>query len=147
MRQRGAFGFTLIELLIVIVVFGTLTAMVFPTVSRITTHSRVNQAATVVAHDLSLAVSVAARQRKPVRVARGADQKSITVSDRASGMVLSRVALGPEDAYQLDSVAFSVSPLDLFPNGFASSALTVTLWAGGYSRQVTMSRAGWVRAP
>jgi len=28
-----------------------------------------------------------------------------------------------------------------------SSALSVTLWAGGYSRQVTMSRAGWVRVP
>ena len=55
------------------------------------------------------------------------------------------VWLGP-DAYQLDSVALSVTPVDLFPNGFTSNALTVTLWARGYSRQVTMSRAGWVRA-
>jgi len=49
--------------------------------------------------------------------------------------------------YRLDSVSFSVSPVDLFPSGFTSSALTVSLWAGGYSRRVTMSRAGWIRVP
>jgi prepilin-type N-terminal cleavage/methylation domain-containing protein len=140
-------GFTVIELLIVIVVFGLVTAMAFPTVSRITTHSRVNQAAMVVGQDLSQALSAAARQRKPIRIVRGGDKKSITLSDRASGTVLSTRSLGPGDAYQLDSVALSVTPVDLFPNGFASSALTVTLWAGGYSRRVTMSRAGWVRVP
>ena len=73
--------------------------------------------------------------------------KTITVDkgDRVtSGAVLSTLWLGP-DTYQLDSIAFSASPVDLFPNGFTSSALTVTLWARGYSRQVTMSRAGWVR--
>jgi prepilin-type N-terminal cleavage/methylation domain-containing protein len=145
--RRAACGFTLLELLIVIMLFGLITAMTFPTVSRITTHSRVNQAATVVAQDLSLAISAAARERKPIRVARGSDRQSITVSDRASGTVLSTRSLGHDDAYQLDSVTFSTSLVDLFPNGFASSALTVTLWAAGYSRRVTMSRAGWVRVP
>ncbi|PYO97372.1 MAG: hypothetical protein DMD60_07175 [Gemmatimonadetes bacterium] len=147
MCSRAASGFTLLELLIVITFFGLVTAMTFPTVSRITTHSRVNQAALVVGQDLSQALSAAARQRKPIRIARGADQQSITTSDRASGMVLSTRALGPGDAYPLDSVTFSASPIDVFPNGFTSSALTVTLWAGGYSRRVTMSRAGWVRVP
>jgi len=147
MCSRAASGFTLLELLIVIVFFGVVTAMTLPTVSRVTTHSRVNQAAMVVGQDLSQALSAAARQRKPIRIARGADQKSITTSDRASGTVLSTRVLGSGDAYQLDSVVFSTSPIDLFPSGFTSSALTVTLWAGGYSRQVTMSRAGWVRVP
>ena len=147
MCRSKALGFTLLELMIVVSVFGLVTAMSFPTISRLITHSRVNQAAMVVANDVSQAVSAAARQRKPIRIARGVDKKSITVSDRASGTVLSTRALGPGDAYQLDSVAFSVSPVDLFPNGFTSSALTVSLWAGGYSRRVTMSRTGWVRAP
>jgi len=131
-------------MMIVIVVLAMVTTVSFPTVSRLYTHTRVNQAAVAVAHDLSLAVSDAARQRKPIRIARGTDRTSITVSDRASGTVLSTLWLGP-DAYQLDSIGFSASPVDLFPNGFTSSALTVTLWARGYSRQVTMSRAGWVR--
>jgi len=146
MGTRSAGGFTLLETLIVIVLFGTLAVLSFPPLSRLLSHSHVNQAAVVVAHGLSQAASDAARSRKPIRIARGADQKSITVSDRTSGTVLSTIWLGPE-AYQLDSVVFSGSPVDLFPNGFTSNTLTVTLWARGYSRQVTMSRAGWVRTP
>jgi len=142
-----AAGYSLLELLIVVSLLGLATAMAFPTISRITTHSRVNQAAAVVSQDLSLALSAAARERKPMRVALGADRQSITVSDRVSGNVLSTRALGQGDVYRLDSVSFSVSPVDLFPSGFTSSALTVSLWAGGYSRRVTMSRAGWIRVP
>src|SRR5437868_10861329 len=66
-----AAGFSLLELVIVLVILGLGTALTFPTVSRITTHSRVNQAAMVVAQDLSLALSAAARERKPIRIARG----------------------------------------------------------------------------
>ena len=138
-------GFSMIELLIVIIIFSMLTVAAFPTISRVTTHSRVNQAAMVVAQDLGQAVSDAVRQRKPVRLARGTDLKSITVSDRATSMVLSTRTLGSGDAFPLDSVSLSPATVDIFPNGFTSSALTVTVTAGGYSRQVTMSRAGWVR--
>ena len=144
MRERTVSGFTLLEMLIVIVVFAMLATLSLPTMSRVYSHSRVNEAAVVVAHDLSQAVSDAARSRKPIRIARGADSKSIIVTDRQSGTLLQTVWLGP-DTYQLDSVVLSVSPVDLFPNGFTSNALTVTLWGRGYSRQVTMSRAGWVR--
>jgi len=142
-----AAGFTLLELVIVLVIMGMATALTFPTISRITTHSRVNQAAMVVAQDLSLAASAAARERKPIRIARGADRASITLSERAGGKLLSTRWLGRGDAYGLDSIAFSVSPVDLFPSGMTSSALSVMLWSGTYSRQVTMSRAGWVRVP
>ena len=142
-----AAGFTLLELVIVLGLMGMATAITFPTISRITTHSRVNQAAMVVAQDLSLASSAAARERKPIRIARGADRASITLSERASGKLLSTRWLGRGDAYGLDSIAFSVSPVDLFPSGMTSSALSVMLWSGTYSRQVTMSRAGWVRVP
>ena len=144
---RSAAGFTLLELSIVLAILGVATAMTFPTISRMTTHARVNQAAMVVAQDLSLASSAAARERKPIRIARGADRASITIAERAGGKVLSTRWLGKSDAYALDSIAFSVSPVDLFPSGMTSSALSVTLWAGGYSRQVTLSRAGWVRVP
>ena len=142
-----AAGFTLLELVIVLGLMGMATAITFPTISRITTHSRVNQAAMVVAQDLSLASSAAARERKPIRIARGADRASITLSERAGGKLLSTRWLGRGDAYGLDSIAFSVSPVDLFPSGMTSSALSVMLWSGNYSRQVTMSRAGWVRVP
>jgi prepilin-type N-terminal cleavage/methylation domain-containing protein len=147
MHRRDVAGFTMLEMLIVVVVLSIATTMALPKISRITTHSRVNQAATVVAQDLSVAASNATRERKPIRIVRGADKKSIFVIDRVSGTVLSMRSLGPADAYSLDSVAFSATPVDLLPNGFTSRALTVTLWSAGYSRQVTMSRAGWVRVP
>jgi prepilin-type N-terminal cleavage/methylation domain-containing protein len=140
-------GFSMIELLIVIMIFSLLTVAAFPTISRVTSHSRVNQAAMVVAQDLGQAVTDAVRQRKPVRVARGSDMKSITVSDRATSTVLSTRVLGSGDVFGLDSVSLSPATVDIFPNGFTSSALTVTVTSGGYSRQVTMSRAGWVRVP
>jgi prepilin-type N-terminal cleavage/methylation domain-containing protein len=147
MQPRRIAGFTVIEMVIVVVVFGIMTAVAFPTISRITTHARVNQAAAVVAHDLSVAASNATRHRKPIRIMRGGDKKSIYMLDRVSGAVVSSRSLGPADAYSLDSVEFSVAPVDILPNGFTSRALTLTLWSAGYSRQVTMSRAGWVRVP
>src|SRR5256714_15369212 len=119
----------------------------FPTAWGFTTHPGCKRGPGVVAPDLSVATSAAARERKPIRIARGADRASITVSERASGKLLSTRWLGSGDAYRLDSVSLSVTPVDLFPSGFTSSALSVTLWAGGYSRQVTMSRAGWIRVP
>ncbi len=147
MAPPRAAGFSLLELSIVLAFLGVAMAITFPTISRMTTHARVNQAAMVVAQDLSLATSAAARERKPIRIARGADRTSITMTERASGKVLSTRWLSKADAYALDSIAFSSSPVDLFPSGMTSGALSITLWAGGYSRQVTMSRAGWVRVP
>jgi len=126
-------GFTLIELIIVVLIFSIVTTAALP--------------AAVVGHDLAVAVSSAARQRKPIRIARGGDRQSMTVAERASGTVLDTRWLGSDTPYGLDSVSFSATPVDLFPSGVTSSPLTVTVWARGYSRQVTMSRAGWVRVP
>ena len=88
MRYIACSGFTFLELLIVIMLLGLITAMAFRTVSRVSTHARVNQAATVVAQDLSQALSAAARERKPLRLARGGDRQSLTVRERATGDVL-----------------------------------------------------------
>jgi prepilin-type N-terminal cleavage/methylation domain-containing protein len=138
-------GFTMLELIIVIMILGVVAATTVPTIAKMTTHSRVNQAVMVVAQDLQTVQSNAARERKPMRITRGVDKKSFTVTDRASGTTYLTRNLGSGDAYSLDSISFSTTPVDVFPNGFTSSALTLTLWAGGYSRQVTMSLVGWVR--
>ncbi len=145
-QAAGRRGITLIEMMIVLVLLSLLAALALPKIQMTTTHSRVNQAAIVVAQGLSLAVTNAARERMPMRIARGSDGQSITVTDRTSGTLLSTLHLGAGEPCQVDSLTFSVSPVDIFPNGFTSSALVVTLWAGGYSHQVTMSRVGWARA-
>jgi Tfp pilus assembly protein FimT len=140
-------GHSLVELLLGITVAGTMTATAIPAVSSMTAHAHANQAAVTVSHDLALAFSNAARERKPIRIAQGAGHQSITFTDRSSGTLLSTRWLGRTDVYALDSVSFSATPVDILPSGVASSPLTVTLWSQGYSRQVTVSLAGWVRVP
>lgn len=147
MRTFTKHGNSLIELLLGITIAGTMTATAIPAVSTMTAHAHVNAAALTVSHDLGLAVANAARQRKPIRIARGSDHQSITFTDRTSGTLLSTRWLGHSDLYALDSVSFSTTPVDAMPSGLTSSALTVTLWSQGYSREVTMSTAGWVRVP
>jgi hypothetical protein len=61
--------------------------------------------------------------------------------------VLRTRVLGTTSDYKLSSVRFTPAAIDVFPNGIASQALTVTLSGGTYSRTVTMSRVGMVRAP
>src|SRR2546428_13505542 len=77
-------GFTVIELIIVIIIFSTVTSIALPAISRITTHSRVNQAAMVVGHDLTVAASAAALQRKPIRITLGGARQPFTVADWTS---------------------------------------------------------------
>src|SRR5438309_5047582 len=132
-------GFTVIELIIVIIIFSTVTSIALPATSRITTHSRVNQAAMVVGHDLTVAASAAARQRKPIRITLGGDRQSFTVADRASATVLQTRWLGPDTQYGLDSVSFRRHPVVFFPAAFPPTALPVPLPAGAYSRRLPMS--------
>src|SRR5437867_12462136 len=80
-RLRRA-GFTLLELVIVILIFGTLSLASWPSVARIVTHSRANQAARAVGHHLVVAGSAAARQRRPVPLALDAGNQSLPLSDR-----------------------------------------------------------------
>ncbi len=133
MKRNPQSGFTLLELVILGVAF----LVAFRTISRITTHSRVNQAAMVVAHDHSSAVSAAAREREPIRILRGADWQSITVSDRATGTLLSTPWLGPTDAYALD--APSLERHDRVPGGQCHHARRAT-------EQSTLVDPAWMSA-
>jgi hypothetical protein len=98
-----------------------------------------------VAGDLEQALSMAGRQRRPVRVVFDGARKEIQLVDRVSGQLISRRALGDLSEYKLYSVAGSPSTVDLLPHGVATASTIVTLSAGGFSRTVTMTRGGHVR--
>jgi ribosomal protein S8E len=98
-----------------------------------------------VAADLEQALSIAGRQRRPVRVVIDGGLKEIRFLDRASGQVISRRALGAISEYKLYSVAGSPATVDLLPQGVATASTIVTLSAAGYSRNITMTRGGYVR--
>ncbi len=142
MRQRG---FTLIEILIVVVIGGLMLSMALPAFSRQLAASRSSQVGSVVASDLELAFSYAAKQRLPVRIAYNTSTMTYTVADRSSGTVFITRPLGAGTEWGLTAAAFSSTPVDVFPGGIASGSLTVTLTSGASSHTVSMTRAGLVR--
>jgi prepilin-type N-terminal cleavage/methylation domain-containing protein len=138
-------GFSLIEMLVTVSMLAIMVGMAAPSVSTQITHARVNGAAQVVAGELENALSVAGRQRRPVRVVVDGTSREVRITDRASGQIISRRALGAIAEYKLASVSSSPSTVDILPHGIASASTVVTLTAGSYSRRVRMTRGGHVR--
>lgn len=138
-------GFSLVELSLAMVVLALLLAIGTPRVSRYITQLRVQRATAVVATDLEQAFAMAGRQRKPVRLDCNCAGMIYTVTDRLGGTVRLTRTLGADADYRLTTLTFSTAPVDIFPSGVASGPLTVTVGAGGYSKQVVMTTAGQVR--
>ena len=134
-------GFTLVEMAMVIAVVGLLSLMTLQRVSAIIQRNQVNRATAAVAADLESAFSMAARQRRPIRIS-CCTNVSYTFADRTGGTVrLQRSLLD----HGVTTLTFSTTPVDIFPSGVATSADTVTIGAGGYTRRIVMTSAGLVR--
>jgi prepilin-type N-terminal cleavage/methylation domain-containing protein len=139
-------GFTVTELALTIVVLGLLTMITVPRLASLVNHSRVNRTTALVAADLERAFAMAGRQRKPVRLSCACDSVLYRVVDRTGGTVRLTRNLAGDDESGVTALAFNpTTPVEIFPSGVASSPLTVTISAGGYARQVTMTSAGQVR--
>ena len=143
--HRSRAGVTLVEALIAIAILGILIGALSPVVSRQISHSRVNNAAQTVAADLESALTLAGRQRRPVRLTVDPAQRSLVIADRSSGQVIVQHGYGAQSEYKLETLSSAPAVVDILPQGRATSAATVTVQIGGYSRQVTMTRAGVVR--
>lgn len=138
-------GFSLLEMLMVVSVLAILATIATPAIATTIRHQRVNKAAALVAADLQNVFAMAGRQRAPVHVASDATAKSYTFSDRKTGTVFQTRTLGTGTEYNLGTLVFSPTVVDMFPNGIGSAPLTVTVGTGDYSRTVTASTAGFVR--
>ena len=120
--------------------------MVGPAMSRIVRHQRANRAATVIAADLQNAFAVAARQRQPVRIQADAATRSYQFIDRKTNAVLRiRTFYGDTSEYRLTNLVFTPATIDVFPSGISSSAITVDLANGDYSKKISASTAGFIR--
>jgi prepilin-type N-terminal cleavage/methylation domain-containing protein len=144
---RALKGFSIFEIAIVLVVIGILASMTGPAMSRIVRHQRVNRATTIIVSDMQNAFAVAARQRQPVRIQADAATRSYQFVDRRTGAVLRiRAFYGDTSEYRLSSLVFHpATQIDVFPNGVSSVADTIDLANGDYSKQITVSTAGFVR--
>jgi hypothetical protein len=99
----------------------------------------------LIADDLSQAVALAGRQRKPVRISCDCANGIYSITDRATGTALLSRSIGPTTDFGIATLDFSASSVDVFPAGFASGVDTVTITAGDRTRQVVMTTAGQVR--
>ena len=139
-------GFSIIELIAVVSIIGILAMMAGPAMSRIVRHQRTNRAATVIAADLGNAFAVAARQRQPVRIQADAATRSYQFIDRKTNAVLRiRTFYGDTSEYRLTKLIFTPATIDVFPSGISSSAITVDLANGDYSKKISASTAGFIR--
>ena len=137
-------GYTLVESAIVIVIFGLLTAATMPKVSPTVTRVSARRAANVVAQDLEQSFTLAQRQQKPVVLTAVPSQNGYAITDRASGTAFSSRSFAFGNGLALDSVQVNPATATIYPNGIASSAVTVTLFCRGSTRIVTASRTGLV---
>jgi len=144
-KDLGRTGHTLAELIVVTMVLGVIMAMVITPTGNAIRHARVNRAASVVKMDLKMAFSLAARQHRPVRVTYRADLRAYTFVDARRGTVLHRRELGAGTDFKITAMTVSESTFEIAPSGFASTALTVVLEGGDFSRTITMMRGGMVR--
>ncbi len=138
-------GLTLVELMLLISVLGIVAAMSLPKVNQLLRQNRAISASVAVASDVEGAFSLAARERKPVRLTYDAPSEELRLADRAAGTIYRHRPLGATSEFKLDAVDLSPPTVDFFPNGLASSAFTITLTDGKFARQVVVTRTGLTR--
>ena len=149
--DRARAGFTMIEMLIVVTVLGILTLMSMGQISNYVRERNVTSAAAVVRNDLQQAFAIAARNRRPVRLSFAASDTALRITNRENTVTYLRRGLGAGAGLMIDpsDVAFCAktctnATVDVFPNGWASDTLAITISKGPYSRGIRMSRSGLV---
>jgi prepilin-type N-terminal cleavage/methylation domain-containing protein len=143
--QATRAGYTIVELAIVMVIAGILMTLVIWRAGPALERARARQAIAVVAADLQYAQMVAARQREPVVVVVNPSLKLILVSSRG-GTIFRQRFVGPQTEFGLETLQVDpTTSIEIFPNGAATSNLSVTAETNGFRRQVRMSRAGQIR--
>jgi prepilin-type N-terminal cleavage/methylation domain-containing protein len=146
--RRFRTGVTLMEIMTVLAIAGIMAAMSAGRISAYITSQRVLRAATAFQNDMETAFAIAARNRRPIRLAWNATSMQFQITDRTGTTVFRRSNL--KEGYNLLSgeVVVSASPVEVFPGGLASSALQVTITAvrgtNTYTKTVNMTRAGLV---
>jgi prepilin-type N-terminal cleavage/methylation domain-containing protein len=149
--HRARAGFTLVEMLIVVSILGLIAVMSMGQISNYVRERNVSSAAAVVRNDLQQAFAIAARNRRPVRLSFVGADTALKITNRDNTVTYVRRGLGSGGGFMLapSDVAFcattcSAATVDVFPNGWASDTLTITISKGPYSRGIHMSRSGLV---
>jgi type II secretory pathway pseudopilin PulG len=141
-RRRG---FTMVELALTFTILAIMAGMMVPKIGRIMQSTRVNRTSSIIAADLEQAFTLAARYRRPMRLSCDCPAGTYTVADLAGGTVRLSRTLGQDQDFGAVTLTFSANPVDIFPSGVSSAALTARITSGISTRGVTASTAGHVR--
>jgi prepilin-type N-terminal cleavage/methylation domain-containing protein len=138
-------GVSLIEVSLALIVLGVIMLIGMPKVGETIALHRLDRATALVASDLENAFAIAAREGKPIRLACSCDSGRYQLTDRSGRTVRVARTLTADSSYAVEGLAFSTTPVDIFPSRTASSADTVTISSGGYARRIVMTTSGDVR--
>jgi len=138
-------GFTLLEVLVVLIFAGVVTAMSVGRIHTLTVKGRLRRAATATRNDIEAAFAIAVRNRQPVRIAWSSSTRQLVVTDRAGTTYFRRSNLGSVYGLAASNVAFSASPIEVYPNGLANNPLTITLTVESAADTVIVTRSGLIQ--
>lgn len=127
------------------IMVGIVSALSAGRIHSLMVQQRVARAATSLQSDLEAAFALAVRNRAPVRIAWNSTKRQMGVTDRAGTTFYRRTPLGTDYGLSASGVAFSKSPLEIYPNGLAEDTLKIVLTIETSTRSIRVSRAGMVR--
>ena len=145
-------GVTLVEIGIVMIVMGLLAAMMIPKIGSGIASRQLDRVSQQLVTDLRTAGQLATRHRRPVRFEAVGTTGYQIIDTATTTKVYVKRNFG---AVSGANATFGTLPtLDFYPNGIlgtTSSSVTfpaaMTVTVNGKSRQVTVSRVGFVRRP
>jgi prepilin-type N-terminal cleavage/methylation domain-containing protein len=141
-------GFTMLELLIVLTLTAVVTGLSLGRITSYMAHERVAKAAVGLATDIQAGFAIPGRIRRPVRIRVDTSAMQLVITDRAQTTTYRKTAFGSRYNLTSSNVAFYPSPastFEIYPNGFASDSLVITLSASGYSRSIKVTKSGMVQ--
>lgn len=139
-------GFSLIELFVVLTILGVVAGLSMGRFSNYLAHERVAKAAVGIANDINTAFAIPGRIRRPVRIRVDTTAMTLLVTDRAQTTTYRSTPFGSR--YNLRGTNVSYYPstvLEVYPNGFASDTMLITLTSNGFTKLVRVTKGGTVR--
>ena len=140
-------GFTATELFVVLVIVGVITTLSMSQFSSYLARERVAKAAVGIANDMRMAFAVTGRIRRPVRIYCDTAHMQMLVTDRGQTTTYRMTQFGSRYNLKSSNVSYypSSSWIEIYPNGFASDTMVITLSSNGYSQSLKVWKAGMVQ--
>jgi prepilin-type N-terminal cleavage/methylation domain-containing protein len=138
-------GFSLLELLVVLIITGVVTGLSMSRFTRYLGHERVKSAAVGIANDVRSGFAIPGRIRRPVRIRVDSSAMMLLVTDRSQTTTYRKTAFGSRYNLTSSNVRYYPSVLEIYPNGFASDTMLITLVSNSDSAKIRVSKGGMVQ--